>query len=94
MRCRGAALVWCEPLTGRTHQIRVHLAQTGHPIVGDDMYGVNGPWLTRQALHAAALTLTHPRTQTPLKITAPLPDDYQEALKSLGFAKTDYADQL
>ena len=45
----------CAPRTGRTHQIRLHLAHAGHPIVGDDIYGIQGPWIGRQALHAAAL---------------------------------------
>ncbi len=45
----------CAPRTGRTHQIRLHLAHAGHPIVGDDIYGIQGPWIARQALHAAAL---------------------------------------
>jgi len=44
----------CAPRTGRTHQIRLHLAHAGHPIVGDDIYGIQGPWIARQALHAAA----------------------------------------
>jgi 23S rRNA pseudouridine1911/1915/1917 synthase len=45
----------CAPRTGRTHQIRLHLAHAGHPIVGDDIYGIQGPWIGRQALHAAVL---------------------------------------
>jgi 23S rRNA-/tRNA-specific pseudouridylate synthase len=81
---RGAALVRCEPLTGRTHQIRLHLAHAGHPIVGDDLYGVMGPWIARQALHAASLTLTHPTTGLPLVPTAPLPADFVAALQALG----------
>ena len=80
----GAALVHCEPLTGRTHQIRVHLAHAGHPIVGDDVYGLTGPWIARQALHAAALTVAHPRSGAPLRLAAPLPADMAAALGALG----------
>jgi 23S rRNA pseudouridine1911/1915/1917 synthase len=81
---QGAALIRCEPLTGRTHQIRVHLAHAGHPIIGDDLYGVMGPWLDRQALHAASLSLQHPRLKSVLTVEAPLPDDFKKALKMVG----------
>lgn len=80
----GAALIACEPLTGRTHQIRVHLAETGHPILGDDLYGLTGPWLDRQALHAASLALEHPRTGGTLAVRAPLPADFAAALVAVG----------
>ncbi len=81
---QGAALIRCEPLTGRTHQIRVHLAHAGHPIIGDDLYGVTGPWLDRQALHAASLSLQHPRLKNVLTVEAPLPKDFENALKMVG----------
>jgi 23S rRNA-/tRNA-specific pseudouridylate synthase len=81
---RGAALVRCEPLTGRTHQIRVHLAHCGHPILGDDLYGLVGPWIGRHALHAAALALAHPRGGAALRVQAPLPPDFVAALQALG----------
>ncbi|GAB4821277.1 hypothetical protein N2152v2_008323 [Parachlorella kessleri] len=81
---RGASLVRCEPLTGRTHQIRVHLAHKGHPILGDDLYGLVGPWLDRQALHAASLTVEHPRSGQPLRVEAPLPHDMLAAMHVLG----------
>ncbi|KAL4539491.1 hypothetical protein Ndes2526A_g02525 [Nannochloris sp. 'desiccata'] len=81
---QGAALIRCEPLTGRTHQIRVHLAHAGHPILGDDLYGVMGPWLDRQALHAASLSLQHPRLNSSLTVEAPLPKDFENALKMVG----------
>jgi 23S rRNA pseudouridine1911/1915/1917 synthase len=80
---RGAALVACWPSTGRTHQIRLHLAHTGHSILGDDLYGLVVPWMTRQALHAASLDLVHPRTGAPLTIRAPIPPDMVEAMKTL-----------
>lgn len=80
----GASLVRCEPQTGRTHQLRVHLAHHGHPIVGDDLYGLTGPWIGRQALHAHVLTVRHPRSGAPLRLTAPLPEDMAAAVQALG----------
>ncbi len=74
----------CRPLTGRTHQIRLHLAETGHPILGDDLYGLMGHWMPRQALHAASLTLEHPMSHEPLKIVAPTPDDFRMAMQRVG----------
>lgn len=71
--------------TGRTHQIRVHMAHVKHPIVGDNVYGPriqhNFP---RQALHARRLTLTHPTTGEEMTWEAPLPADMQQLLKDLG----------
>ena len=63
--------------TGRTHQIRVHLAHIGHPVVGDPAYGRRHsiPDVDRQMLHAAQLTLQHPRTGATLEFSAPLPSD-------------------
>jgi hypothetical protein len=81
---KGAALVRCFPKTGRTHQIRLHLAHAGHPIISDTLYGVVGPWMERQALHAAALTVTNPLTGQRLRMAAPLPDDFKEAMARLG----------
>jgi 23S rRNA pseudouridine1911/1915/1917 synthase len=69
-------LVRCEPLTDRTHQIRVHLAAVGHPLAGDWLYGLRNA--VRPMLHSAELTLTHPLTNQPLRVTAPLPDDFLE----------------
>ena len=69
------SLVRCELVTGRTHQIRVHLAARGWPIAGDATYGAAHPALARQALHAWRITLSHPITREPLHIEAPLPLD-------------------
>jgi 23S rRNA pseudouridine1911/1915/1917 synthase len=68
--------------TGRTHQIRVHLAAIGHPIVGDPVYG-HGPelGLERQFLHAADLRFTHPATGEPVEVTSPLPADLGVAVE-------------
>jgi 23S rRNA pseudouridine1911/1915/1917 synthase len=79
------ALVRCELVTGRTHQIRVHLAAQGWPIAGDPTYGRPHPSLTRQALHAWRLTLPHPLTRAPLVIEAPMAADIRAAFPSLPF---------
>lgn len=75
-------LVRAHPLTGRTHQLRVHFASIGHPIAGDTLYGSAHPTLPRQALHAETLTFPHP-FEGERVITAPLPDDMQNLLKEL-----------
>jgi hypothetical protein len=90
----GAALVLCEPLTGRTHQIRVHLAHAGNPILGDDLYGVTGPWIERQALHAAALQCRHPGKSEKLSIVSPLPGDFAGALRAVGLEEWAEGDRV
>lgn len=67
-------LLRARPLTGRTHQIRLHLAAAGHPILGDRLYG--GPPSKRLYLHAYRLTLPHPITKSELVLTAPVPSDW------------------
>lgn len=84
----GAALVEVHLETGRTHQIRVHMAALGHPCVGDVFYGadprqVERLGLERQWLHARELGFVHPRTEAPLTVTAPYPDDLVESLDML-----------
>jgi 23S rRNA pseudouridine1911/1915/1917 synthase len=95
---KGFTLVELELKTGRTHQIRVHLAHLGYPIVADDMYGgvllrrghlllndddAGGSLLARQALHAAVLGLRHPITAESIEFTAPLPDDLLHVVRLL-----------
>lgn len=80
---RGASLLRCFPLTGRTHQIRVHLGHVGHAIIGDDFYGTKGPWIPRQALHAETLTVDHPSTGQRLQFRAPIPEDFAAAMVNL-----------
>jgi 23S rRNA pseudouridine1911/1915/1917 synthase len=69
------SMMRCELITGRTHQIRVHLAARGWPIVGDRVYGEPDARIPRQALHAWRVTLPHPLSKQPLEFEAPLPDD-------------------
>lgn len=82
-----ASLVLCTLETGRTHQIRVHLQASGHPIVGDPVYGAGrrGPAFARQALHAWRLGLTHPSTRERMTWTAPLPPDFDGLARASGF---------
>jgi 23S rRNA pseudouridine1911/1915/1917 synthase len=74
------ALVRCEIVTGRTHQIRVHLAARGWPIVGDAVYGERDPAIARQALHAWRIALSHPVTGERMQFEAPLPEDMRVLL--------------
>jgi len=71
------------PETGRTHQIRVHLAAIGYPVVGDSVYGVKSPYLSRQFLHASRLGLKHPSTGEYVEFTSDLPPDLEQALKDI-----------
>ncbi|MBI4887056.1 MAG: RluA family pseudouridine synthase [Acidobacteria bacterium] len=69
------SVVRCELITGRTHQIRVHLAARGWPILGDRVYGTPDGTLPRQALHAWRVSLPHPVSRDPVALEAPVPDD-------------------
>lgn len=82
---QGAVHVTCHLETGRTHQIRVHLASIGHPILGDTVYG-NGkavPGLTGQCLHAAGLSFVHPRSGEQITLSCDLPGEFQRQLYKL-----------
>jgi len=79
------SVVRCQLVTGRTHQIRVHLAASGWPIVGDEVYGQPHPLITRQALHAWRVSLTHPVTRNPLEIETSVPLDLQQVLADQNF---------
>jgi 23S rRNA pseudouridine1911/1915/1917 synthase len=90
---RDAALVECRLETGRTHQVRVHMASIGHPLVGDPVYGragkthrkvLNELHFHRQALHAAELGFTHPVTKQRLSFASAMPADMQQLFKALG----------
>ena len=73
--------------TGRTHQIRVHLAFIKHPVLGDPVYGRRSPLIGRPALHAQALTLRHPRTGASMTWESPPPEDFELAWSSLSQRK-------
>lgn len=90
---RDAALVECRLETGRTHQVRVHMASIGHPLVGDPVYGRSGKThckllkdlnFHRQALHAAELGFKHPVTKHRLSFSSAMPPDMQELFNALG----------
>jgi len=89
---KRAALIECRLETGRTHQVRVHMASIGHPLLGDPVYGRNRPEhrellnrlnFKRQALHAAHLGFVHPITNAPLSFSSAIPDDMQGLLSEL-----------
>lgn len=78
------SVVSFQPITGRTHQIRVHSASAGHSLVGDDLYGGSFLYeMQRQALHCAKIQLLHPLTGEPMEIKAPLPEDMSAFRKRL-----------
>ena len=93
----AASLVECRLLTGRTHQIRVHLSDRGHPVIGDPLYGRGGlrldalpaaarttvQGLTRQALHAETLAFDHPTKPERLRFHSQLPEDIKGLICSL-----------
>ncbi len=76
------SIVKCVLETGRTHQIRVHLAYIGHPLLGDTLYGKASPLIERQALHAYEISFLHPITKNHLKFTAEIPDDLKKLYNS------------
>ena len=85
-KCKEATLIRCRLLTGRTHQIRVHLDYIGHPILGDPLYGKGNRKLfdEGQLLHAYELTLTHPATGKTMTFESPLPKRMRDAIELLG----------
>ena len=85
-RYNGYTHIRCELETGRTHQIRVHMAHIGHPLLGDLVYGHKRPekGLSGQCLHARALRFLHPRTGELVTFSCPLPDYFQDVLARLG----------
>lgn len=84
-RYPGVTHLRCRLETGRTHQIRVHLAYIGHPILGDTVYGNRKPvpGLTGQCLHATGLRFLHPRTGCPVELTCPRPEEFERMLAKL-----------
>jgi 23S rRNA pseudouridine1911/1915/1917 synthase len=89
---RGATLVACTLETGRTHQIRIHLAEMGHPLVGERVYvrDYGGPVIPapRVMLHAAELGFVHPKTEAPVRWEEPPPEDFGAMLRQLSVLPT------
>ena len=83
----GYTLIDCKLFTGRTHQIRVHLAHLGHPLLGDDLYGGSLTRIKRQALHAARLRFRHPLTNEMIDVRSPLPSDMEQIVSDFHHPK-------
>ena len=91
-RFGDSSLVECDLITGRTHQIRVHLAAVGNGIIGDSLYGLARDAFGRQALHARSIAFEHPGTGDRVRHEAPLPADFEELLERLRGGELLYGD--
>lgn len=80
---KNASLVEIQLLTGRTHQIRVHMSSIGHPLLGDDLYGGDCSLIQRQALHAAKTLFEHPITHKSIELSSPMPNDIIQLINLL-----------
>ncbi len=87
----GHTLIEASPMTGRTHQLRVHFSSVGCPITGDSLYGNGSPFILRHALHSYRTTFPHPATGETVTVTAPLPGDILNLAKAVGFTDDDLA---
>lgn len=84
-----ASVLLCEPITGKTHQLRVHLKEMGHPILGDTQYSKRFTCpmrIHRHMLHAWKIAFPHPQTHKKIEASAPIPDDFWQVLEALGMA--------
>lgn len=79
----GHSLVCCVPVTGRTHQIRVHFSWLGHPLAGDDLYGGSRERMGRHALHCGQMSFSHPFTRENITVNSPFPADMARLLEEL-----------
>ncbi len=82
--CNEISLIRLRLETGRTHQIRVHMAHLGFPLAGDTMYGTDETVMPRHGLHCTEMSFTHPITGEPIILTSPLPDDMRHVLEKYG----------
>ena len=73
-------MIECILKTGRTHQIRVHMAHIGHPLLGDTLYGISSPLISRQALHCYHMQFIHPITKQEVQYISEIPEDMQKIL--------------
>lgn len=81
---KGFSFAWFRIVTGRTHQIRVHCASVGNPLLGDTLYGnIPTKWINRQALHSHTVSFIHPETGDRMTLQAPVPEDMQRVLNTL-----------
>lgn len=78
------SLLRIDLITGRTHQIRVHMSHIGHPIIGDELYGEVSPLIQRQGLHAEKISFEHPITNKTIELYADIPDDIKKLISVLG----------
>ncbi len=83
------SLIVAHPITGRTHQLRVHFAGIGHPIIGDSLYGKASERISRQALHAFRLEFVHPLTHKEMTVSAQIPDDMKKLMLQEDFEIND-----
>lgn len=90
----GYSLLACVPRTGRTHQIRVHMAHVGHPLAGDTLYGGDAQKIARHALHCAVLRFAHPLTGAAQRVESPLPADMRALAESAGLLQGWSCQQL
>ena len=79
-KLNGYSLIKCRLLTGRTHQIRVHMAYIGHPLLGDTLYGEKSDLINRQALHSFKISFIHPITKKEIQLTSDIPKDFMKIL--------------
>ena len=84
LRSEKYCLVRLKPITGKTHQLRVHLSSIGYPIIGDTMYGSESRFIGRQALHAVKLTFPSPVSKNFITLSAPIPEDFRNLLTLIG----------
>lgn len=77
----NCSLVLCKLETGRTHQIRLHMATIGHPIIGDTLYGIPSSLISRQALHSYKIKFIHPITKKEIEISSKLPKDIEKCIR-------------
>lgn len=82
-RGKELAIVHLEPVTGRTHQLRIHMAHIGCPLLDDFMYGIEEGIMGRTALHALKLCFTHPHSGQPMEFSAPLPEDFLGVIEQM-----------
>lgn len=82
-RYHSSTLLELKLFTGRTHQIRVHMAHINHPVLGDSLYGLKTPGIDRQAVHALKLGFVHPKTKAKMEFSTELPQDIQELIEFL-----------